>query len=226
MMDWRRFCMNSIPSYSAVVLAAGQGTRTGLAYNKVFYRLPEGCTVLEGALRPFLMDAACRQIVVTAHPGEMEEVQALVQDPRIRVVAGGDTRQDSVRQALEAVTEPVVFIHDGARPYLQNRELEKLKDVMTREKAALLAVPVTDTIKEVHEGRITETPDRRFLYAAQTPQAFDTELIRSCHEAAREQGAAVTDDCMLAEQFGGVQVAVVESDPGNRKITTPADLEQ
>jgi len=149
-----------------------------------------------------------------------------VQDSRIRVVAGGDTRQDSVRQALEAVTEPVVFIHDGARPYLQARELEKLKDVMTREKAALLAVPVTDTIKEVHEGRITGTPDRRFLYAAQTPQAFDTELIRSCHEAAREQGALVTDDCMLAEQFGGVQVAVVESDPGNRKITTPADLEQ
>ena len=138
MMGWRRFSMNSIPSYSAVVLAAGQGTRTGLAYNKVFYRLPEGCTVLEGALRPFLMDAACRQIVVTAHPGEMEEVQALVQDPRIRVVAGGDSRQDSVRQALEAVTEPVVFIHDGARPYLQNRELEKLKDVMTRDRKSVV----------------------------------------------------------------------------------------
>ena len=182
--------------------------------------------MLEGALRPFLMDAACRQIVVTAHPGEMEEIRELAGDPRICVVEGGSTRQDSVRQALEAVTEPVVFIHDGARPYLQARELEKLKDVMTREKAALLAVPVTDTIKEVHEGRITGTPDRRFLYAAQTPQAFDTELIRSCHEAAREQGASVTDDCMLAEQFGGVQVAVVESDPGNRKITTPADLEQ
>lgn len=224
MMDWRRFCMNSIPSYSAVVLAAGQGTRTGLAYNKVFYRLDQGHTVLEGALRPFLADGACRQIVVTAHTGEMEEIRELVSDPRIQIVEGGSTRQESVHRALEAVSEPVVFIHDGARPFLQNRELEKLKQVMVLEKAALLAVPVTDTIKEVHGGRITATPDRRFLYAAQTPQAFDTELIRSCHEQALRQGASVTDDCMLAEEFGGVTVAVVESDPGNRKITTPADL--
>ena len=116
--------MNSIPSYSALVLAAGHGIRTGLAYNKMFYRLPGGKTVLEEALRPFLADEACRQIIITGQPGELEDLRRLAPDLRCQVVAGGDTRQESVRLALEHVTEPVVFIHDGARPWLQNRELE------------------------------------------------------------------------------------------------------
>lgn len=217
--------MNSIPSYSALVLAAGHGTRTGLAYNKMFYRLSGGKTVLEEALRPFLADEACRQIIITGQPGELEDLRQLAPDLRCQVVAGGDTRQESVRLALGHVTEPVVFIHDGARPWLQNRELEKLKQVMVTEKAALLAVPVTDTIKEVRQGRIAGTPDRTLLWAAQTPQAFDTALIRECHARALQEGAQVTDDSMLAERWGQVSVAVVPSDPANRKITVAADLE-
>lgn len=216
--------MNTIPAYSAIVLAAGQGTRTGLAYNKAFYRLDSGKTVLESALASFLADPACTQIVVTAHPDEVSLVKDLVQDPRITVVEGGATRQDSVRLALEPVTEPVVFIHDGARPWLKTAQLEALKEAMTTEQAALLAVPVTDTIKEVRDGYICGTPERSCLWAAQTPQAFDTALIRRCHEQARQAQVAVTDDCMLAERYGGARVKIVPGDPANRKITTPADL--
>lgn len=143
------------------------------------------------------------------------------------IVAGGAERQHSVLNGLLAMTEAgeddLVLIHDGVRPFVSTRMLEDAAAAAREEGAAVVAVPVKDTVKVVRDGVIKETPAREELWLAQTPQAFRYALIRAAHEEAAAQGFLGTDDSSLIERQGGA-VRIVPGDYRNIKITTPEDM--
>ena len=142
------------------------------------------------------------------------------------VIAGGSERQDSVRNGLEAcgaANQDVILVHDGVRRFFPQDQIGRLVQLADMEGAALLAVPAQDTIKEVFDGRVRSTLDRRLLWQVQTPQAFRCERIREAHRRAHVGGYTGTDDASLIE-WCGWPVAVLHGHPHNIKITTPADL--
>ena len=210
--------------YSALIVAAGSGSRMGLGFNKVYAKLKDGQTILERTIGVFLRDSDCKEIIVVTDPEEYRKRIPARSIGRIVLCSGGKTRQESVNCGLQAVTQPIVMIHDGARPYLSLKNLANLKTAMETEKAALLMVPCKDTIKKVVNGYVEETYDRTTLAAAQTPQVFDTELILDCMERAIEEGFTGTDDTSLVEKYSNVKVKMVEGSYENIKITTPEDL--
>jgi 2-C-methyl-D-erythritol 4-phosphate cytidylyltransferase len=140
-------------------------------------------------------------------------------------VAGGAERQDSVRCGLEALTAEVthVAVHDAARPLVRSRDVSRVVRAARSSGAALLAVPVRDTIKRVEAGRVVATPPRAECYAAQTPQVFRVDWLRDALAKADADGVRGTDDASLVERLG-VTVEVVEGDPANLKITSVEDL--
>jgi 2-C-methyl-D-erythritol 4-phosphate cytidylyltransferase len=142
------------------------------------------------------------------------------------VIVGGAERQDSVRNGLEACgaeNQDVILVHDGVRPFFPQEQIGPLVQLAAVEGAALLAVPAQDTIKEVFDGRVRSTLDRRLLWQVQTPQAFRCDRIREAHRRAHAGGYIGTDDASLIE-WCGWPVAVLPGHPYNIKITTPADL--
>ena len=143
------------------------------------------------------------------------------------IVAGGAERQHSVLNGLLAMTEAgeddLVLIHDGVRPFVSTRMLEDAAAAAREGGAAVVAVPVKDTVKVVRDGVIKETPAREELWLAQTPQAFRYALIRAAHEEAAARGFLGTDDSSLIERQGGA-VRIVPGDYRNIKITTPEDM--
>jgi 2-C-methyl-D-erythritol 4-phosphate cytidylyltransferase len=210
--------------YSAVIVAAGSGSRMNLGFNKVYAHLPEGCTILEKTMSVFLEDEDCVQIVVVTDAAEyLHHIQTRVPG-RITFAMGGDTRQRSVLNGTMAAIADTVFIHDGARPFLSRELLDQLKEVMETEEAALLAVPCKDTIKIVEHGYVRMTVERNTVCGAQTPQAFRTEKIIDCIHKAEQEGYTGTDDCSLAERYSNMRIKVVQGSYENYKITTPEDL--
>jgi len=142
---------------------------------------------------------------------------------------GGKNRQESVAKGLAAIEKlgllpDVVVVHDGVRPFVDPKLIDKSVRIAANFGGALVAVPVTDTIKVItDDGFIRQTPDRRWLFSAQTPQAFQYHTLVDAHRKAEADGFVGTDDCQLVERVGG-QIVIVEGDERNIKITTPHDL--
>ena len=210
--------------YTVIIVAAGSGTRMNLGYNKVYASLEDGRTILEHTMDVFLRDEECTQIIVVTDALQYMQKITSRWPGKILIAKGGRTRQESVASGLRAVLEDVVMIHDGARPFLADENLQALKQAMETEEAALLAVPCKDTIKKQENGYIVTTYERDTLCAAQTPQAFRTSLIMECMEKAFRDGYTGTDDCSLAERYSDAKIRVVEGSYGNLKVTTPEDL--
>lgn len=211
----------------AVLVAAGAGERLGEGRPKAFARLGGRPLLAESLAR---LDACewVDRIVVAAPPGWEEPAilvaEELVASKVVACVTGGVTRAESVRAALAEVDESAVavLVHDAARPLLTDaligRVLAPLADGFA---GAVPCLALTDTVKRVVEGVVTETVDRDGLVVVQTPQAFDIDLLRRAY-AGDVTGA--TDCASLVESVGG-RVRAVEGDPRLLKITTPADLE-
>lgn len=210
--------------YSAVIVAAGRGSRMNLGYNKVYAPLADGRTILQHTMGVFLDDPDCTQIVVVTEADDFSEMIRGIWPARTVLVSGGATRQESVSNGLMAVKEQMVMIHDGARPYLPAECLAALKEAMASEQAACLMVPCKDTISIVRDGYIAETLSRSELRAAQTPQVFATDLIRACMRQAMRDGYTGTDDCSLVRRYSGAAIRAVDGSYANFKITTPEDL--
>lgn len=214
---------------TAIIAAAGRSTRMGGGINKVFIPLC-GSPVL---LYSVALLAACpevRQLIVVAPPDQEDAVRALLaqRPPALPcvVVPGGRERQDSVYQALAAAdpAADIILVHDGARPLAERELVRRVLAAARRWGAACAAVPLKDTVKVVGDnGVITRTPDRRHLWAVQTPQAFAAPLLKEAHRRARAEGYYATDDAALVERLGRPAV-VVEGSYRNLKITTPEDL--
>ncbi len=162
------------------------------------------------------------RLVVTAPPDRVAEFAAIAQG-RARVVAGGATRSASVRlgvEVLAAAADDVVAVHDAARPFVKAEEIRAVLAAAEKSGAAIAAIPVADTIKQVSAGRIVRTLDRSQLWAAATPQAFRGEIL----ERALASGKEATDEASVCEDLG-IPVEVVAVSRLGFKITTPEDFE-
>lgn len=210
-------------NYSAIVLCAGKGSRSGLNYNKMLYSF-NNRTVYEMTMDIFLDDPRCKQIIVVTKESEINDLKKLISSSKIDYIFGGKERQDSVYNGLQIVKEDYVLIHDGARPYLKMKNINDILDCLNENDACLLVVPVKDTIKMCQGDVVVETLPRPLLFQAQTPQAFKTELIKKCYQQGKDENYIATDDTSLVEHFTDVKVKTVLGDYNNKKITTPEDL--
>ena len=210
-------------SVGAIIAAAGRGRRFGEG-DKLFAPLA-GRPLIAHTLMAFEVCRAVDTVVLVLAEENLERGRGLVASAgfdKVAVCPGGPRRQDSVRLGLEALGEcRWVVVHDGARPLVTAALIEAGLAAAAETGAAIAAVPLADTLKEATEdGLVTRTLDRRNLWAAQTPQVFERELLRQAHR--RAQGEA-TDDAALVEALGR-RVKVFPGSPRNLKVTTAADL--
>ena len=213
----------------AIIAAAGIGARMRADRAKQMIELA-GAPLLVHTLRRFESSDAIDQIILVLQPDLTHEVLGLISRHNVkkvvRVVAGGAERQDSVYRGLQVIKEEtarVVAVHDAVRPFVRPDEIRAVVERAQSTGAAVLAVPATDTIKQVKSGRVQRTLDRRRIYHAQTPQAFRFSVIREAYDRAYTDGFMATDDSQLVERLGH-RVSVVEGSPINIKITRPFDL--
>lgn len=219
-------------SYYVVVVAAGQGTRMGADRNKVLLPL-KGVPVIVRTLQVFEQDPGCSGIILVVRNDEIALFRKLTGTYRIKKIiafaTGGSDRQESVWNGLNALEEQgtdhqsVVLIHDGARPFAGQERIAEVVETAGRQGAALLAVPVKDTIKQAEGINVKKTLERKTLWAAQTPQAFRFSVILEAHQQGRRDHFQATDDASLAEHLG-VPVALVRGSYRNIKLTTPEDM--
>ncbi len=216
----------------AIIPAAGSGSRLGGQIPKQFLEIA-GAPILAHTISRFLDCENIGAIAVALPADRIDEFRARNRGARsikpIFYVNGGTERSDSILNALEAVAElnpEIVAVHDAVRPFVTSAQISAVIAKAHEVGAAILALPATDTIKEVEDGLIQRTIDRRRIWRAQTPQAFRYELLMQANQEARAAGlpsALTTDDSLLVERLG-LPVAVVEGSPNNIKITTPEDL--
>jgi len=213
---------------TAIIAAAGAGRRLGAAKPKQLLDIGGG-SMLQHSVRAFLGHPRVADVVVVLSPDLTTLALAGIEPSRaaaLRVVKGGDRRQDSVANGFAAVApeSDVVLIHDAARPFVSADLIDRTIDAAAAHGAAIAALQSRDTVKRVAgDGRITETIPRETIYLAQTPQAFRRDVLAAAIELGRS-GVEATDEAMLAER-AGYQVHVVDGDPGNVKVTTSADLD-
>lgn len=203
---------------SAVITSGGNSTRFGS--NKLLEYIKDK-TVIETTILKFinLVD----EVIVPAQDEVKEHLLSTPLAKKIKFALPGETRQKSVYNGLMACSNPdIVLIHDGARPFIEKETIKKTIELTKEKKAVVVGFFATDTMKEVVDGKILETIDRRFIFHAQTPQAFDYELIKKVHELYKE-GYSFTDDSSMVESFGG-DVYILEDSRNNIKITTKEDL--
>ena len=212
----------------AIIAAAGAGRRMKADRPKQFLVL-DGVSILVSTLRKFDASTRIDHIVIAAPREAVEEVRELVAgaglEKPVTVIEGGERRQDSVGMAmrqLDSDTE-IVVVHDGVRPFVSLDEIEQVVAEADRSGAAILAIPITDTVKEVLRDSVKSTLRREHLVLAQTPQAFRTDLLREAFDAASKDGYYGTDEASLVERLGRA-VSVVRGSDRNIKITRPTDL--
>jgi 2-C-methyl-D-erythritol 4-phosphate cytidylyltransferase/2-C-methyl-D-erythritol 2,4-cyclodiphosphate synthase len=210
---------------TAIIAAGGAGRRLGAGIPKQLLEI-DGRSLLERSVDAFLSHPRVSDVVV-ALPSELAAAPPAWLS-RVRVVAGGPRRQDSVANAFDALAGPaeIVLVHDAARPFVSHDLISRAIDAAAEHGAAIAAMPVSDTVKRVSgadSGRIVETVPRDQIYLAQTPQAFRRDVLRDAVDLGRS-GVEATDEAALAERAGHA-VRIVAGDASNVKITTPADLE-
>jgi 2-C-methyl-D-erythritol 4-phosphate cytidylyltransferase len=169
-------------------------------------------------------------IGIVSQPPDWDDFKSIIADLKLKktiaLIPGGSTRQESVYNGLQAlpINAEQVLIHDGARCLVTPNLFDACSDAILHCSGLIAAIPVKDTIKVVDDnGIITSTPERKQLWAAQTPQGFDVNLLKHCHAEGVRQGWEVTDDAALFEKCG-LEVRIVPGEETNLKITTPQDL--
>lgn len=208
---------------TAVITAAGSGSRMGTAIPKQFLKIADK-TILQHAISPFEELELIDDILVVTSRDFVALCNELCSGfKKVKeIVVGGKERQDSVKNALERVSEGYVLIHDGARPFVTVEIIKNVLKDAHREGAAVAAVPVKDTIrKQSHEGG--RTLKRSELYSVQTPQGFDVEILKEAFSRAYQEGFYGTDDAGLVDRLGRA-VAISEGSYSNIKITTKEDM--
>ena len=217
---------------TAIVLAAGQGKRMGTKVQKQYLEI-EGKPVLYYSLHAFEKSAIIDEIVLVVGENQVEYCYSEIVlkygfDKVKTVVEGGAERYHSVWNGLQEVDDDsYVFIHDGARPFVDEEILERAYKDVQNCKACVVGMPAKDTIKLAdREGYVEETPERSLVWMIQTPQVFETSLVKKAYALLMEQdNPQVTDDAMVVEQMLGHKVKLTLGSYENIKITTPEDLD-
>jgi 2-C-methyl-D-erythritol 4-phosphate cytidylyltransferase len=212
----------------AIIAAAGAGRRMKTDRPKQLLIL-NGTPILIHTIRKFDAAAVIHHMIITAPRESVDEVrhlvsQAGIQKP-IKVVQGGERRQDSVAIGLEHLDPgtTLVAVHDAVRPFVSPGEIESVVSQAERIGAAILAVPIVDTVKHAERDLVESTLTREHLVLAQTPQVFRIELLRAAFESAKKDEYYGTDESSLVERLGH-DVAIVRGSERNIKITRPSDL--
>ena len=213
----------------AIIAAAGAGTRMASDQPKQFLQLA-GTPVIIHTLKVFEQCESINEVIVVLPAAESAGFLSLAAKFGLRkvarVVPGGVTRADSVKRGLmsiRAATAEIVAVHDGVRPFVTVEEIEATVAAAQTDGAAILVAPVTDTIKQIDDGRVLKTLDRGGLRRALTPQCFRYDLLRQAYQAADVTDPSVTDESVLVEKLG-IPVSIVEGSSRNIKITTAEDL--
>jgi len=215
---------------TAIILAAGKGTRMQADINKQFLIL-RGRPVISHTLQVFDNHPSIHEIILVINPLEEETISEKLLIPydfkkRIKIIHGGSERQESVYNGLSEVdpSTSIVLIHDGARPLVTDEVLQRCILGAEEYGAVAVGVPAKETIKIVTKDQFVDyTPRREELWITQTPQAFHIDIIKKAHELANMKQVLGTDDAMLVEQMAH-RVKMVMGDYENIKITTPEDL--
>src|SRR5579863_8068243 len=221
---------------AAILPAAGLGTRMGAETPKQFLEL-DGTPIIVHSVRRIASCAQVTDIIVATRADVVGWLEERLRGEKIsqtvRVVRGGDSRQDSVAAALKEVSDDteIVLVHDGVRPFVNAEQIVRVIEEARRCKAAILGIPAMDTVKEVKRASLPEdvaliigTIPRERVVLAQTPQAFSTKLIKEAFARAQADGVNASDEAGLVERIGH-DVHVVLGSERNIKITRPADMD-
>jgi 2-C-methyl-D-erythritol 4-phosphate cytidylyltransferase len=216
---------------TAIVLAAGEGRRIGGNTSKIFLPLAGRPLLLRTLDRVFSARTIENVVLVVAAHERVRCESLLRSDTALRdlpwlVQTGGSTRRQSAKRGLEKIDAgaDLVMIHDGARPFVSARLIDRCVEVAADKGAVIVGLPARDTIKFVSQDRrIQSTPERSLLWEVQTPQVFKRELILEAHARADQDGLEVTDDALLVERLGK-SVFVIDGERTNLKITVPEDV--
>lgn len=225
---------------TAIVLSAGQGKRMGASVQKQYIEL-QGKPIIYYTLSVFQKSEIIDDIILVAGKDQLKYVQEEIvrkyHFTKVKtVVEGGHERYASVWQGLKAreydkyyenIQDGYVFIHDGARPFVDEEMLERAYDTVRKYKACVAGVPSKDTIKLINEEQFAvTTPERKYVWSVQTPQVFEKTLIFEAYARLMEEECVhVTDDAMVVEQMMHLPVKLFEGSYENIKITTPEDLD-
>lgn len=224
---------------TAIVLAAGQGSRMGTKIQKQYLEI-EGKPVLYYSLAVFEQSDIIDDIILVVGEGQVDYCRREIVErfgfAKVdTITVGGSERYESVYRALRVMEDNglktpnqdgYVFIHDGARPFVDEQILARAYEAVKRHGACVVGMPSKDTIKVADENSFAkETPDRKYLWMIQTPQVFEVSLIKEAYfRLMGESCIQVTDDAMVAEQMLHAPIKLVEGSYENIKITTPEDL--
>ncbi|MGH9737870.1 MAG: 2-C-methyl-D-erythritol 4-phosphate cytidylyltransferase [Candidatus Acidiferrales bacterium] len=221
---------------AAIVPAAGLGTRMGADTPKQFLELG-GVPLIIFTLRRLAACAAITDFFISTRADDVMALEAMVAKASLgrpaRVVHGGDTRQQSVANALAQVdpSTEIVLVHDAVRPFVTVPQIERVIAEARTRGAAILGIPAIDTVKEVKRASLPEdvalisaTIPRERIVLAQTPQGFSYALLRDAFKKAQEDGVTASDEAAMVERFGH-DVFVVLGSERNLKLTRPADME-
>jgi 2-C-methyl-D-erythritol 4-phosphate cytidylyltransferase len=217
-------------SVSAIIVAGGKGIRMGAATRKQ-YLLLAGKPIVCHTLEVFDACPCIKEIYLVVPPDDLDTcfekwVSSLSLHKRIHLVAGGLERQNSVYLGIQAVSGQrceIVVIHDAVRPFVSTRIIEDCVEEARVSGACIVGMPAMETAKLVNVDQVERTLDRNSIWMAQTPQAFNLDLIRTAHESANLEGFMGTDDAMLVERLGH-KIRIIPGSRLNMKITTPEDL--
>lgn len=207
--------------FSLIITAGGTSSRYG-SKNKLLEIINDK-TVIEETIAKFIDFDEIDEIIISANISIIPTLQEMFNNPKIKIIEGGNTRQKSVYNALQVVKNKYVLIHDGARPLIRKDTIAYVLEAVVDKNAVTVMTKTTDTIKEVDtDGRIIRTIDRSKLYNTQTPQAFRTDIIKQAHEKLKDGN--FTDDCSMLEELN-IPVYIVNGSYTNIKITIKSDLD-
>jgi len=222
---------------SVILPAAGLGTRMGRVQpekagtSRKQFMLLDGQPILVHTVRKFIASRQITEIVIALRAEDIEWARELLskesQTKPIRLVEGGDSRQQSVENALVTLSADtdLVAIHDAVRPFIDLGIIEKVIEQAAETGAAIVGIVPVDTVKQVHLNKIRQTLTRERLILTQTPQVFRFELLKKAFEKAREDQFTGTDESSLVERLEQIEVSVVPGSDRNIKITRPTDME-
>ena len=219
---------------SVILPAAGLGTRMGReksGTSRKQFMLLDGAPILIHTIRKFLRCPSVTEIVIALRQEDMDWARGLLAQEQsrkpVRIVEGGDSRQQSVENALAslAADAELVAVHDAVRPFIDPELVENVIAEAAKSGAAILGIVPVDTVKRVHKNKIRDTIPREHLALAQTPQVFRTDLLKRAFESARRDNFTGTDEASLVERLEEVNVSVVQGSDRNIKITRPTDMD-
>lgn len=209
--------------YSAVITAAGTGSRAGLGYNKMLFEY-QGQTVLETIVKTFVNSQYFDQLIITVNASDIEAYTSILKPYNVELVIGGAERMDSVANGVSKAHNQFVFVHDGARIFLDNELIERLVGYEGDFDGLALATNVIDTTLIVTNGRIEQVLDRDKLFNMQTPQVVNRDIYLEAYAQAKREQLNFTDEMSMLSYYHH-DCYIVESESYNKKLTRPEDFE-